>query len=60
MTEARNIQDSVERYATHNPEVTVPEVLGRFRLDPNGENRKLVEEVLGIERADAEAPEMHT
>jgi len=42
------LRERVERYADRNPDATLPEVLGRFMLDPdvNSEERTVVENVL--------------
>jgi len=39
--------ERIEVYIDHHPDATVPEILGRFRLDPtaDGEHRALVEDL---------------
>ena len=47
------LRERVERYVDHNPEATLPEVLGYFLLDPaeNSDERAVVENALAEARA---------
>ena len=51
------LRERAERYAARNPEATLPEVLGRFRLDPteNSDERTVVENALAA-RSGPDAP----
>ncbi len=49
--------ERVERYLTHNPEATLPEVLCRFLIDPDearSDERALVEGILAAHSDDEE------
>lgn len=44
--------DRVARYVEHNPEATVPEILGYFLLEPNDEQRAFVEDLLANDESE--------